>query len=131
MDRDGWMMLIRRSLGVPDLIGSEAAELYMGEWVMKIIPTEMVEVDFKTNERWRDAVALVIADIATAGAEGYLDDLLVGLSSADFDSAATTVTNDSNYGSRATVEATKHVLERIEEFVYTHKFQAGCGCHFN
>ncbi len=125
------MTLIRRSLGVPDLIGSDVAELYMAEWVMKIVPTEMVEVDFQTNERWRDAAASVIADIATAGVAGYLDDLLVGLSYADFDSAATTVTNDSQYGSHATVEATKHILERIEEFVSTHKFQAGCGCYFN
>ena len=131
MEREGWILLIRRSLGVPDLISSEAAELYLGEWVMKIVSSEMVEVDFQTLERWRDAAHSVMDDIATAGAAGYLDDLLVGLSYADFDSVATTVTSESLYGSHATMDATKHVLERIQDFVSTHRFQAECGCYFN
>jgi hypothetical protein len=130
MDKEGWITLIRRSLGVPDLIGPEAAERYMGDWVMRNVHPDMVAVDFEDTERWRAATLSVIEDIATAGSEGELDELLVGLIYADFDSTSTKVTNASPYRSHATLEATKHLLECIEQFVATHRFQAGCGCYF-
>jgi hypothetical protein len=44
---------------------------------------------------------------------------------------AAAVIAQSQYGSRTTGEATKHVLERIDHFVSGHKFQAECGCYFN
>jgi hypothetical protein len=73
----------------------------------------------------------LISDIATAGSQGKLDEFLLDLSHVDFDSVAAAVIAQSQYGSRTTGEATKHVLERIDHFVSGHKFQAECGCYFN
>ncbi len=131
MEKDDWIKLIRRSLGVPDLIPDPLALEFMGDSAMATIAPEMAQADFSTQGRTSDASHALIDDIATAGSEGKLDEFLLGLSRVDFDSVAAEVIAKSKYGSPTTGEATKHVLERIDHFVSGHKFQAECGCYFN
>lgn len=98
---------------------------------MATVSPEMAQADFSTQGRKSEASHALISDIATAGSQGKLDEFLLDLSHVDFDSVAAAVIAQSQYGSRTTGEATKHVLERIDHFVSGHKFQAECGCYFN
>jgi len=131
MEKDDWIKLIRRSLGVPDLIPDPLALDFMGDSAMATVSPEIAQADFSTQGRKSDASHALISDIATAGSQGKLDEFLLDLSHVDFDSVAAAVIAQSQYGSRTTGEATKHVLERIDHFVSGHKFQAQCGCYFN
>lgn len=131
MEKPDWVLLIRRSLGVPDLISDSVALDFMGNAAMTTVSAEILKADYGTNQdRRAEATRVLIDAIATAGSEGTLDTFLVAGGEEAFESAVISVTSG-GHGSASTVDATKHVLERIEHFVSTHKFRADCGCYFN
>src|ERR1019366_9640512 len=105
MEKHDWIKLIRRSLGVPDLIPDALALEFMGDSAMVTVSSEIAQSDFSTQVRKSDASHALINDIATAGSQGKFDEFLLDLSHVYFISVAAEVIAKSKYGSPTTGEA--------------------------
>jgi hypothetical protein len=134
--RDEWVQLIRRTYGVPDIIGETVALESTAKSVLaKVDKDKLEEVDRTTSLAHASEIVLIIAG---KGADHLLDTFLMDYP-IPFGETYTSdplvfAANQCIKGSNPTElrqAIAMQILHSVKDYIHGHKFRAECGCYFN
>jgi hypothetical protein len=137
-----WDILIRRTFGVPDILGAEVAQkVLLHQLEAHVAEAGIVALSDTPSDNLMES--FILSGVSDMGAEGALDLFVSGLptneapdhhsySSHDLAGRAIAKGGWSNKELKdACVELSEFVLEQIKEFVASHPFQDEAGRYFS
>jgi hypothetical protein len=130
--QEEWKLLLRRSFGVPDLIGDTVGSQTLRARIGDRIERDLRRTEYDTDAGWQDSIANVIAKICEFGEAGKLDAFLAGLEDHNLEQESVVIGSEAWPHGRLSTEVAfaRRILEHVQCFVGAHPFVASCGCSF-